>query len=149
MRIAAVLFILFFAWARPVFGQQAPGGDTATVIRALEHEWVEAQTRNDNRALDLIFDNALVYVEYGKLITKGEYLSRIRQAGPQVSLIVTETTTVHQFDHTVIVVGTYREKERGTAQSRVKRWRFIDTWAYKQNGWVLVAAAATRVSKQE
>jgi hypothetical protein len=64
----------------------------------------------------------------------------------QVSQIV-EALTVRQFDHTVIVVGTYREKERG--QSRVKRWRFIDTWAYKKNGWVLVATVATPVSKQE
>ena len=144
-----VLFILIFAVARPIFGQQAPREDTATVIRALEHEWVEAQTRNDNRALDLIFDNALVYVEYGRLITKGEYLSRIRQAGPQVSQIVQEAATIRQFDHTAIVVGTYREKERGSGQSRVKRWRFIDTWAYKKNGWVLIAAAATRVLKPE
>ncbi len=144
-----VLFILIFAVARPVFGQQATAEDTATIIRALEHEWVEAQTRNDNRALDLIFDNALVYVEYGKIITKGEYLSRIRQAGPQVSQIVTEAMTVRQFDRTAIVVGTYREKDRGSGQPRVKRWRFIDTWVYKNNGWVLVAAGATRVTKQD
>ena len=144
-----VLFILIFAVTRPVFGQQATEEDTATVIRALEHKWVDPQTRNDNRALNLIFDNALVYVEYGRLITKGEYLARIRQAGPQVSQIVRRVATIRQFDHTAIVVGTYREKERGSAQSRVKRWRFIDTWAYKQNGWVLIAAAATRVSKQE
>ncbi len=32
-------------------------------------------------ALDLIFDNALVYVEYGKLVTNGDYLSRIKWGG--------------------------------------------------------------------
>jgi hypothetical protein len=38
--------------------------DTAAsgAIRALEHEWVEAQSHNDNRALDLILDSAVVYV---------------------------------------------------------------------------------------
>jgi uncharacterized protein DUF4440 len=38
-------------------------GGTAAAIRALEHEWVEGQSRNDNHALNLIFDNSLVYIE--------------------------------------------------------------------------------------
>ena len=44
-----------------------------------EHQWVDGRSWNDNRALDLIFDNAVVYVEYGQLVTKGDYLARIRQ----------------------------------------------------------------------
>jgi hypothetical protein len=146
MRLIGFLFVLVTVTALPVPGQEATDGGTATVIRALEREWVQGQTRNDNRALDMIFDNALVYVEYGRLITKGEYLSRIRQAGPQVSQIVTEAMTVRTVGKTSIVVGTYREKERKAGQSSVKRWRYIDTWVYKKNTWVLVAAAAARIS---
>jgi len=145
MRTIGLLLVLVGATTVPAWGQAAEG-DTAAVIRALEHEWVEGQTRNDNRALDLIFDNALVYVEYGKLVTKGEYLSRIRQAGPQVSQIVIEPMTVRQYGKTVIVVGCYREKRRASGQSRPKRWRFIDTWVYKQNRWMLVSAAAAPVA---
>jgi len=147
MRVGAVLFMLVGATALFVAGQQGHEGDVGVTIRALEHEWVEAQTRNDNRALDLIFDNGLVYVEYGKLITKGEYLSRIRQAGPQVSQIVIEPMTVRTFGKTAIVVGTYRENQMQGKGRRVKRWRFVDTWVYKQHGWVLVAAAAAPVLK--
>lgn len=53
-----------------------------------------------------------------------------------------EAMTVHSFGTTVIVVGSYRERQRG-----VKRWRFVDTWVYKKNGWVLVSAAASPVAK--
>ena len=49
----------------------AAHGGTASNITALEHAWVDGQSRNDNGALNLIFDNALVYIEYGKLVTKG------------------------------------------------------------------------------
>lgn len=146
MKLIGFLLVLVAVTALLVPGQEPTEGGTATVIRALEHEWVQGQTRNDNRALDMIFDNALVYVEYGRLVTKGEYLSRIRQAGPQVSQIVTEAMIVRTVGKTSIVVGTYREKERKARQSSVKRWRYIDTWVYKKNTWVLVAAAAAPIS---
>lgn len=145
MRTIGILLVLVCATTVSACGQAAEG-NAAAAIRALEHEWVEGQTRNDNGALDLIFDNALVYVEYGRLVTKGEYLSRIRQAGPQVSQIALEPMALRQEGKTVIVTGTYREKMRAGGQSRPKRWRFIDTWVYKQNRWMLVSAAAAPVA---
>jgi len=147
MRIVMLpILVVCTAWLSAA-AQQSADINTATVVRALEHEWVDAQARNDNRALNLIFDNALVYVEYGKLVSKGEYLSRIRSAGPALSQIVAEPFTVTTFGNTAIVVGTYREIERKSATHGVKRWRYVDTWVYKNNGWVLVAAAASQVSK--
>ena len=143
MRIAGWLFILICATSVQIFGQQANEGGSVAAIRALEHEWVEGQSHNNNRALDLIFDNALVYLEYGKLVSKGDYLSRIKWAGPQLSQIVLEPIFVHIFGSTAIVVGTYRERAVKNGKSRLMRWRFIDTWVYKKNGWVLVAAAAS------
>jgi hypothetical protein len=142
MRIGGLLLILICAPAMRTPGQQAVDGGSVAAIRALEHEWVEGQSRNNNRALDLIFDNALIYVEYGKLVTKGEYLSRIKWTGPQPDQIVMEPIVVRMFGNTAIVVGTYREKARKGGLARVRRWRFIDTWVYGKNGWVLVAAAA-------
>jgi hypothetical protein len=40
--------------------QDAPNGGTALNITAIEHAWVDGQSRNDNGALNLIFDSALV-----------------------------------------------------------------------------------------
>jgi hypothetical protein len=84
----------------------APGG-TAAGIRGLESAWTIGQSRNDSGALDLIFDNALVYVEYGKLITEGEYLSRINRQSPQQDQIVRGPMTGRTFATTAIVVDTY------------------------------------------
>jgi hypothetical protein len=128
--------------------QEGNDGGTAAAIRALEHQWADGQSRNDNRVLDLIFDNSLVYVEYGKLVTKGEYLLRVKEAGPQISQIVMEPMIVRSFGTTAIVCGTYREKEVKGGKPAVKRWRFVDTWVYKKGGWVLVAAAAAPVTPE-
>jgi hypothetical protein len=97
--------------------------------------------------LNLIFDNVLVYVEYGRLVSKGEYLSRIRWEAPNLDEIVMERITVRAFGSTAIVVGTYREKQATGGPPGIRRRRFIDTWVYKQSGWVLVAAAATALAK--
>jgi hypothetical protein len=140
--LMALCTLLLFASA-----QEGREGGTAANIRALEHEWVDGQSRNDNHALDVIFDNALVYVEYGKLVSKGEYLERIKQGGPQVSQILLEPMTVHTFGNTAIVVGSYRERDLQGGKPGVRRWRFIDTWVHKQRGWVLIAAGAAPLTE--
>ena len=94
-----------------VWGQQGAEYGGATGIRALENAWAVGQSRNDAQALNLIFDNDLVYVEYGKLVTKGEYLSRIKHASPQTDQIVMGQMSVRTFQGTAIVVGTYSEKQ--------------------------------------
>ena len=147
MRAFTVIVILTAAACAWLPAQQPDESGTAAAIRALEHEWVEGQSRNDNRALDLIFDNSLVYVEYGNLVSKGDYLSRIKKGSPQPSQIVMEAMSVRIFGGTAIVVGTYRERFVGTGTRQVGRWRFIDTWIYKKSGWVLVAAAAAPMAQ--
>jgi ketosteroid isomerase-like protein len=149
MRTAGLLTILILLGATPqlVPAQAELDGNTASVIRALEHDWVEGQSRNDNRALNLIFDNAVVYVEYGQLVTKGEYLSRIRTEGPHPPQIAMEAINVRTLGDTAIAVGTYREKSANDGKILQRRWRFIDTWVNKKGRWILVAAAAAPVSK--
>jgi len=112
-------------------------------IRALEHEWVDAQSHNDNRALDLILDSSVVYVEYGRLVSKADYLLRIKHEDPSTDEIVMEPITVRVFGGTAIVTGSYRETQRKPGMHTVRRWRFVDTWAYKRHSWVLIAAGST------
>lgn len=140
--------ISLFAFIPLTASQEVMQGGTEASIRALEREWTVGQSRNDNRALDMLFDNALVYVEYGRLMSKGEYLSRIRQYAPELDQIEMGPMNVRVFGSTAIVVGTYVEKQVQSSRKQVKRWQFIDTWVYKKNGWVLVAAGASPVVHQ-
>jgi len=133
----------------PALIQAQDSGNSAaeTTIRALEREWVEGQSRNDTRVLDLIFDNNLVYVEYGRLVSKGEYLSRIKRDIPLTDTISFEGMTVHVFGNTAIVIGSYQEKQPHDRRHELKRWRFIDTWVYKnRHGWTLVAAGSSPIA---
>jgi hypothetical protein len=140
--LIAVSVLSVAAW-----GQASSDPGTAAAIRALEKQWTVGQARNDNRALDMIFDNGLVYVEYGRLVSKGEYLSRIKAQPTNLDQISMEPMSVRTFGDTAIVVGTYTESQVIRGKRTMQQWRFVDTWVYKKKGWVLVAAAAAPVAK--
>jgi hypothetical protein len=127
--------------------QEAGESDSAKAVRALEGERAKAQSRNDNHALDLIFDNALVYIEYGEVMTKGDYLLRLKSAKPHLQQIVLEAMTVRSVENTALVVGTYTKTDVKDGKFSLKRWRFVDTWVNKKGSWMLVAAAAVPLSK--
>lgn len=142
-----VIQSIFFLCCAPVLAVRAQeiDGAAASAIRGLEREWVEAQSHNNNGALNIILDNAVVYLEYGKLVTKADYLSRIKNEDPSTNDVVMDPMTVRTAGNTAIVVGSYRETQRQGGLRTVTRWRFIDTWIRKQDGWVLIAAGATPV----
>jgi hypothetical protein len=142
-----LIFVLSCAIGPQPAAQEAADAGTAATIRALEKEWTVGQSRNDNRALDLIFDDAWVYVEYGKLVSKGDYLSRIKRDAPELDQIANGPMTVRLFGGTAIVVGTYMEKQLHGGHIGVTRWRFVDTWVYKKSGWVLVAAGSSPITR--
>lgn len=129
-----------------ILAQQGMEPNAAAAIRALEHQWTVGQAHNDNRALDLIFDNALVYVEYGRLVPKADYLLQIKGQDAALDHIVMEPLQVRLFGTTAVVVGTYVEKRIVGVRHDTRRWRFLDTWVYKKNGWTLVAAGAAPVA---
>lgn len=86
--IKTALLLTMVSPAPATLRAQAGGSeDAAAAIRSLEQQWTVGQSRNNNAALDLIFDNALVYVEYGKLVPKGEYLARIKHEEPAATQI--------------------------------------------------------------
>ena len=139
----AILSISFLCCS-PALLLRAQQTDAAAsgAIRALEHEWVAAQSHNDNPALGLILDNTVVYVEYGQLVTKADYLLRIKHQDPSTDEIVLEPITVSVFGNTAIVTGCYRETQRKGGMRTFTRWRFVDTWVYKSNNWLLIAAGS-------
>jgi len=147
MRTIGLLLVLVCATSLSGSAQESGNSDAAVAVRALEGERVKAQSHNDNHALDLIFDNALVYIEYGNVVAKGDYLLRVKSAKPQLQQIVLEAMTVRTVENTAIVVGTYRKTDVKGGKPLLKRWRFVDTWVNKKGSWMLVAAAAAPLSK--
>ena len=145
--VRLICLLLFCGVSAPLLWSQQ--SDTTSVIRLLERQWTEAQTHNDNQTLALIIDNAIVYIEYGRMITKGDYLARIKNQARGTDDVAMDPLTVRVFGKTAIVVGSYREIQRSGGKRSLKRWRFVDTWTYKKDGWVLIAAASAQMPISE
>jgi Domain of unknown function (DUF4440) len=130
--------------ARPLLGQDIDLAAQRSKVLALEHVWNQAEELKDLKALDSIFDNSLVYVDSeGTLLTKAEFLSRVKSAPLQQ--LTTQSMTVEIFDSTAVVTGTYQAIEFKNGKAVVLRGRFIDTWARRNSTWVCVAAQSTPI----
>jgi len=125
---------------------QSPDESSARArVLALEHAWNQAEAFKDLKALDVLFDNSLVYVDFdGSLLTKAEFLARVKSA--HLQQVITEGMNVEVFDNTAIVTGVYRATGLEHGKPVVRRGRFVDTWVFRNSTWVCVAAQATPVS---
>ena len=124
--------------------QSAEESESRSKILALEHVWNQAEAFKDLKALDALFDNALVYVDFdGAFLTKADFLSRVKSA--HLQQVVTESMTVQVFGSTAIASGTYKSSELANGKTVARRGRFVDTWVYRGSTWVCVAAQATPI----
>ena len=142
-KIALVLLVASLA-PTLLRAQEVDQSAARTKILALEHAWNQAEALKDLKALDELFDNALVYVDFdGTLMTKAEFLSRVKFT--HLEQVVTESMSVQMYGNTAIATGTYRSSEFKNGKQVVRRGRFVDTWALKGSTWVCIAAQATPI----
>jgi ketosteroid isomerase-like protein len=144
MRAIFCVVLLVCAGKLTVFAQGISEADTASKILALESAWNQAVETRDTKALDTIFDNFLIYVEHdGSVMTKAEYLTTVRKSVGNPEQVTTEKMTAHVWGTTAIVTGIFNERGMRANKLYHRRGRFIDTWIFKNNIWVCVAAQAT------
>jgi ketosteroid isomerase-like protein len=147
MKAITIVLAIVCATAGLVSAQEprsGSGSGAMAKLRGLENTRFEGQQRKDNAALDALFDNSLVWVENdGTLLTKSEFLAKMRGQGATTLEIKPETMTVQIFGDTASVVGIYRVTGIRAGKAYVQRCRFMDTWVLKNGKWVCVAAVAT------
>ncbi len=135
---------LLFVLVTLAFSQASDESSARARVLALEHAWNQAEVFKDMKALDALFDNALVYVDYdGSLLTKAEFLAHVKSA--HIDQVITESMTVEVFNNTAVVSGIYRATEIEHGKPVVRRGRFVDTWVFRGSTWVCVAAQATPI----
>jgi len=126
----------------PLRAQNADESASRSRILALEHAWNQAESLKDLKALDALFDNQLVYVDFdGSLMTKAEFLLQVKVN--HVQQVITDSMTVQMFGDTAIATGAYHSTEVRNGKLLMRRGRFVDTWVYKDKTWVCIAAQAT------
>lgn len=142
------VYVAILACAASLLATAQDHGDSGarSNILALEYAWDQAQERGDVKALSALFDNSLVFADYdGKVLTKAEYLARVKSDASHLQQVVTESMDVHVLGNTAIVVGIYRAKGVEDGKPYLRRRRFIDTWMLMGGRWICIAAQATPI----
>lgn len=143
---ADVLVVAMACWLS-LFGaaQTSADRDAGSIIRTLETVWDRAEEKGDIRALDLIFESSMIYIdEDGSLLTKTEFLNRVtKETGSYVQWLVAPTMSINVYGDTAVVVGSYRVAGVSGGKPYQRTGHFIDTWAFKNGVWRCVVAQAT------
>jgi ketosteroid isomerase-like protein len=147
MKTVWSIIILMCSVGAYACAQDAEAASARSNIVALENAWDQAQERGDAKGLAAIFDNALSIVDFdGKILTKAEYLARVKSNNTHMVQIVAEQMSVQMFGDTAIVIGSYRVKGEENGSPYLRRGRFVDTWVLIGGHWLCVAAATTPIT---
>jgi hypothetical protein len=145
VRLLRWLGLLCWAASATILSAQGNNWDAGdTKLLALEHAWDLAISTGDEKALDALLDNELIFVDSdGSLMNKTQLLERIKSSRPEQFL--TESMTVQVFDDTAIVNGIYRTSELKNGKPAIRRAHFTNTWMYKNFTWVCITSQATPI----
>lgn len=137
---------VFLALVLPAAGQQKETSTEESKILALENAWNKAEEGKDSRALDMLLDDSLVYVDWdGSRMSKAQFIASVRAPELHPAQVVNETQEAHVLGNSAIVTGVYREKGINKGKPYARRGRFTDTWIYRNGTWVCVASQSTLI----
>jgi ketosteroid isomerase-like protein len=146
MKTAGFVLLLICFGARFTAAQQSAGAVAVTKVLALEHAWNQAEQSKDAKALEALFDDALLYIDYdGTLRTKAGFLERVKSDASQPQQETTESMTARAFGSTVVVTGIYVAKGVEKGKPYMRRGRFVDTWTFSNGSWLCVVSQATPI----
>jgi ketosteroid isomerase-like protein len=132
----------------PLWGavQDRTGRDAESRLLAVENVWNQAEAKGDIRALNMIFDDYLIYVdEDGQLLTKREFLAKAKAESAHPQSLTTQAMSAQVYGDTAVVTGTYRIEQTKGDKHIQRKGRFTDTWVRTNSTWVCVAAQSTPI----
>jgi uncharacterized protein DUF4440 len=143
---AGIRVLVAMCWVAAHVPAQDGGSAAGSKVLALESAWNMAEEKGDVRALNLILDNSMIYIdEDGALMNKTQFLARVKQDRAKLQSLVTQNIGVRVYAGTAVVAGTYRAKGVQRGKAYLRDGRFIDTWVLKGGRWVCVVAQSTPV----
>ena len=148
-RMVHALILLTFALAASTAAEDNIDSAAQSKVLALESAWNIAEEKSDVRALDLIFDNSMIYIdEDGALLSKAQFLARVKNARTQIQSLVTQTIGVRIYGgEMAVVVGSYRVRGIEHNKAYLREGKFMDTWVLREGAWICVVAQSTPITR--
>lgn len=143
-------FLLLLALPLSVPAQDRARSPAAekSMILALENAWNQAELHHDTGAADAILADTFISVDHhGRLQTRAQYLSDMKDTSFQPEQISNTETSVYLYGNTAIVTSAYRTKGTDNGKPFVHHGRFTDTWVNLGGKWKCVANQETWIGE--
>ncbi len=112
---------------------------TQKAVFALEEEWTRALVRRDTMAFKRLTTPGFVYTEDNVVMTQGELIKAI-VTGDKVDWAGNEGMKLHDYTPVAVVTGVLVVRGRKNNKTYTNRYRFTDTWLYRNGKWQAIAA---------
>ena len=143
MRRVAMLSIaatLLISVSQSTGAQQAGVSDTQKAVFALEEEFTRALVNVDTAALKRITAPGLIYTEDNVVMSQRELINAIVN-GDKIEWAGNEGMKLYDYHPVAIVTGILVTKGKNKkGESFENRYRYTDTWLYRDGRWQVIAA---------
>ncbi len=113
---------------------------TQKAVFALEEEWTRALVKTDTAAFKRLTVPGFVYTEDNVVMNQRELINAV-VTGDKVDWAGNEGMKLHDYASTAIVTGILVVKGHDKKGKRyTNRYRFTDTWLYRNGRWQAIAA---------
>lgn len=145
MRLVRTLMVsvtLLFAATAPSVSHGQARPSTSSIqkaVFALEEDWTRALVKLDTAAFKRLTSPDFVYTEDNAVMSQRELLRAI-VAGDRVEWAGNEGMKLHDHFPVAVVTGVLVTKARNKGKPYTNRYRFTDTWLYRNGKWQAIAA---------
>jgi ketosteroid isomerase-like protein len=123
-------------------GKEPAMAETAVerTLFALEEDWTRALVRRDVATFDRLLALQFVYTENDQVMTKDELIRAVVSGPDTVESAGNEDMRAYVYGNTAVVTGWLVMRGRGASGPFNRRFRYTDTWLYRDGRWRVIAA---------
>jgi ketosteroid isomerase-like protein len=113
---------------------------TERTLFALEEEWTRALVRRDAATFERLLAPQFVYTENDQVMTREELIRGVVSGSDTVTSAGNEDMRAYVHGTTAIVTGWLVARGRGPSGPFNRRYRYTDTWLYRDGRWRVIGA---------
>ena len=112
---------------------------TQKAVFGLEEEWTRALVRRDTTAFKRLTTPGFVYTEDNVMMSQRQLINAVA-TGDTIVFAANEGMRLHDYTPVAVVTGVLIVSGRNKGKRYTNRYRFTDTWLYRNGKWQAIAA---------
>ena len=112
---------------------------TQRAVFALEEQWTRALVKRDTAAFKRLTTPGFVYTEDNVVMSQRQLINAVA-TGDTIVYAANEGMRLHDYNPVAVVTGVLVVSGRNKGKTYTNRYRFTDTWLYRNGKWQAIAA---------